>query len=129
MELTVTGTPAEVAPVIAQANATGRPVDVVPVGGGRLSVTVGDTGGPARSAKGHVPQPRYAAVPDVAACPLLPRVLWIAGSTGVLALVGGVVVLLIIDPVMLAIIAVLAVLGLVGIGKAITSAKTAIKGD
>lgn len=107
MELTITGTPAEVSPVIAQANANGHPVDVTPIGGGQLRVTVEQGTRPTR---GHVPQPRYAAVPDVTARPMLPRVLWIAGGTGGVAVVGGVVVLWVLDPAALGVLFVLAVL-------------------
>jgi hypothetical protein len=129
VELTVTGTPAEVSPLIAQANTCGYPVDVQPIGGGLLRVAVGDTGGLARPARGHAPQPRPATAPDVADRQLLPRVLWIAGGTGAVALVGGTITLLIIDPVMLAFVAVLAVLALIAIGKSVTSVKSAFKGD
>jgi hypothetical protein len=129
VELTVTGTPNEVASIVTQANAAGCPVDVMPVGGGRLLVTVVDAPSPARPAREHTPQPQGGTASAVATRPLLPRILWIAGGTGAIAVAGGVVVLLLLDPAMLAIIAVLAVLGLIAISGAVASVKSAFKGD
>ena len=126
MELIITGTPHEVAPVIAQAGQRGFRVDVRPIGSGLVQVTVGqDTW----TAGGAVPQQRPAAeAPDVAR-PVLPRVLWVAGGTGTAALVGGTIALAIIDPAMLAIASVMTVLVLIGLGSAVSAVRSAYRGD
>lgn len=125
MELIITGEPREVAPAIAQANSRGYKVDVQPIGSGLVQVTVRqDTW-----AAAGVPQQRPAAgVPDVAR-PVLPRVLWVAGGTGTVAMVGGTITLAVTNPAMLAIASVMTVLVLIGLGSAVSSVRSVYKGD
>jgi hypothetical protein len=56
-------------------------------------------------------------------------VLWVAGGTGTVAMVGGTITLAVTNPAMLAIASVMTVLVLIGLGSAVSSVRSVYKGD